>query len=233
MAHINTDSITDQVHQFLHREIEAGNIQPGARIFEDRIAQQLGISKTPLRLALYQLKQDKIVRIEPRRGIYLAIPTHLEFLELIEMREVLEGLAARRAALQPDRRFVSQMKACFAAFNKGNFDDQDGKGRYAAADHRFHRLLVQAADSAELLGSLSVINIRLHMNRLRRGFSKFHDLRPIHREHMEIIVAIAAGDAKSAETLVRMHIRNVPWQKLLRGSDIVAGDSIRRPGKVA
>ena len=100
MARINNDSITDQVHQFLQREIEAGSIQPGARIVEDQIAQQLGISKTPLRLALHQLKQDKIVNIEPRRGIYLAVPTLREFLELIEMREVLEGLAARRAALQ-------------------------------------------------------------------------------------------------------------------------------------
>ena len=98
VARINKDSITVQVHQFLQREIEAGNIQPGARIVEEQMAQQLGISKTPLRLALHQLKQDRIVDIEPRRGIYLAIPTLPEVLELIEMREVLEGLAARRAA---------------------------------------------------------------------------------------------------------------------------------------
>ena len=233
MARINKDSITVQVHQFLQREIEAGNIQPGARIVEERIAQQLGISKTPLRLALHQLKQDKIVNIEPRRGIYLAIPTLPEFLELIEMREVLEGLAARRAALQPDRRFVSQMKACFATFNKANLEELGGKGKYAAADHRFHRLLVQASGSAELIAKLSVINIRLHMNRLRRGFSKFRDLRPIHQEHVDIIAAIAAGDAKSAETLVRRHIRNVPWQQLLQGSDIVTDKPTRQPRKVA
>ena len=233
MARINKDSITVQVHQYLHREIEAGSIQPGARIVEDRLAQQLGISKTPLRLALHQLKQDKIVNIEPRRGIYLAVPTLRESLELIEMREVLEGLAARRAALQPDRGFVQQMKTCFAAFNKTNVNERGGKGKYAAADHRFHRLLVQASGSAELVSNLSVINIRLHMNRLRRSFSKFRDLRPIHQEHMDIIGAIEAGDAKSAEVLVRTHIRNVPWQQLLQGSEIVVGKAARHPRKVA
>jgi DNA-binding GntR family transcriptional regulator len=212
---INRDSITVQVHQLLQHEIESGNIEPGARIFEERLARQLGISKTPLRLALHQLKQEGIVDIQPRRGVYLAVPTLSEFLELVEMREVLEGLAARRAALQPDRRFVAQMKACFAGFSNSNLNELGAKGKYAAADHRFHRLLVQAAN-------LSVINIRLHMNRLRRSFSKRRDLRPIHQEHLDIIQAIEAGDADEAEALVRMHIRNVPWQEMLQGSNIVS-----------
>lgn len=219
---INRDSITVQVHQLLQHEIESGNIEPGARIFEERLARQLGISKTPLRLALHQLKQEGIVDIQPRRGVYLAVPTLSEFLELVEMREVLEGLAARRAALQPDRRFVAQMKACFAGFSNSNLNELGAKGKYAAADHRFHRLLVQASGSAELVANLSVTNIRLHMNRLRRSFSKRRDLRPIHQEHLDIIQAIKAGDGDEAEALVRMHIRNVPWQEVLQGSNIVS-----------
>lgn len=233
MASIITDSITDQVHRFLEREIAAGNIHPGARIVEEEIARQLGISKTPLRLALHQLKQEKIVKIESRRGIYLAIPTLKEFLELIEMREVLEGLAARRGALQADRRFVSQMNACFAGFTKANVNQIGGKGKYAAADHRFHRLLVQASGSEELVANLSVINIRLHMNRLRRSFSRSRDLRPLHQEHVDIIAAITAGDAESAETLVRRHIRNAPWEQIIEGGGIVAESPSRQSDKVA
>jgi FCD domain len=60
------------------------------------------------------------------------------------------------------------------------------------------------------------------MNRLRRGFSKRRDLRPIHQEHLDIIQAIKAGDGDEAEALVRMHIRNVPWQEVLQGSNIVS-----------
>jgi GntR family transcriptional regulator of vanillate catabolism len=229
---INKDSITAQVHQYLQREIEAGAIRPGARIVEEQLARQLGISKTPLRLALHQLKQEGIVDIKPRRGIYLALPTLDEFLELIEMREVLEGLAARRAAQQQDRRFLQQMKSCFAPFTAANVNTL-GTGRYAAADHRFHRLLVQASGSAELVATLSVVNIRLHMNRLRRSFSRHRDLRPIHQEHLDIIRAIETGDAHRAEALVHDHIRNVPWQEVLQGSDIAAERPSRPSRQVA
>jgi DNA-binding GntR family transcriptional regulator len=149
------------------------------------------------------------------------------------MREVLEGLAARRAALQPDRQFIHHMKACFGGFNRTNLNELGLKGKYAAADHRFHRLLVQASGSAELIANLSIINIRLHMNRLRRSFSKLRDLRPIHQEHLAIIEAIEAGDAGRAEALVQAHIRNVPWEEVLQGSDIATAKPIRHAREVA
>ncbi len=233
MAAINTDSITSQVHQLLQREIEAGKMEPGVRIVEEQLAQQLGISKTPLRLALHQLKQQGIVNIEPRRGIYLAVPTLEEFLELIEIREVLEGLAARRAAAQSDKRFVQQMKACFAGVNKSNVNEFGARGRYAAADHRFHRLLAQASGSASLTSQLTIINIRLHMNRLRRNYSKFRDLRAIHQEHLDIIAAIEGADQRRAEALVRAHIRNVPWEEVVKTTDVVGEKPRRSLGKVA
>ena len=138
----------------------------------------------------------------------------------MEIREVLEGLAARRAALQRDREFVVQMKSCFAGVTKANINELGARGKYAAADHRFHRILVQASGSTELAANLGAINIRLHMNRLRRSFSKVRDLQPIHQEHLDIIQALQAGDARKAESLVRMHIRNVPWQEILRTSNV-------------
>ena len=124
MHPIRKESITEQVRDILQREIEAGNIEPGARIYEEKLAQQLGISKTPLRLALHQLKQDGIVRIVPRQGIYLAVPTREEVTELIEMREVMEGLAARRAARRRDPQDIERMRACFAGFSEANVNER-------------------------------------------------------------------------------------------------------------
>jgi DNA-binding GntR family transcriptional regulator len=213
MHQIRKESITEQVRDILQREIENGHIEPGARIFEEKLAQQLGISKTPLRLALHQLKQDGIVRIAPRQGIYLAVPTREEVTELIEMREVMEGLAARRAARRTGALHLEQMRACFAGFSEANVNER--RSKYANADHRFHRVLVAASGSKELIRVLEVVNLRLHMNRIRLIFSRGHDLRPIHREHMAIIEALAAGDARKAELLARAHVRNVPWQTVL------------------
>lgn len=225
MRKLRKESITEQVRDILQAEIAAGNIEPGARIFEERLAQQLGVSKTPLRLALHQLKQDGIVRIEPRQGIYLAVPTREEVTELVEMREVMEGLAARRVARKADKAALEQMRACFAGFTEANVNDR--RSKFANADHRFHRSLVSASGSKELIRVLEVVNLRLHMNRLRLIFSRGHDLRPIHREHMALIDALAAGDAARAELLARAHVRNVPWQKVLNEVSVPAGNSSR------
>lgn len=213
MTRIKYDSITDQVYHILQRAIEAGHFEPGARIFEAELAEELGISKTPLRLALHQLRRDGVIRIEPRKGIYLAKPTVTEVVELIEMREVLEGLAARRAASLPDRRFVGDLEACVSAFNEASLAQR--RFEYATADHRFHTIIVQASGSGELIRSLQVINLRLHQHRLDNQ-ADGHDLRPIHRQHLNIIRAFRVGDAAKAEELVRLHVRHQLALKLLK-----------------
>ncbi|MBN8919779.1 MAG: GntR family transcriptional regulator [Rhizobiales bacterium] len=214
MRKIKRESLTDQVLDILQGEIDAGRIAPGARIVEERIAEQLGVSKTPLRLALHQLKQDGIVRIEARQGIYLAIPTPGEVAELVEIREVMEGLAARRLARAAHKSIVAALRECFSGFTETNVNDK--RSKFATADHAFHRQLVTLAGSRELTRVMSVVNLRLHMNRLRHIVSRGHDLRPLHKEHMAIIAAIGSGDAQKAELLGRAHVRNVPWQTILR-----------------
>jgi DNA-binding GntR family transcriptional regulator len=225
MAKLNQDSITDQVYALLNRDIEAGRFEPGARIFEEPLARELGISKTPLRLALHQLRRDGVVRIAPRRGIYLANPTLAEVIELVELREVLEGLAARCAALQPDRRFVDRLESCLAGFSESNLRER--RAKYAAADHRFHMLLVEASGSGELAKTLQVINIRLHAHRLDKTAT--HDLRPIHRQHLGIITAVKAGDAPKAEELARSHVRHQLALKMLKDSEI--GSEVSQGGQ--
>lgn len=206
-------SITDQVYEILHHAIEAGHFSPGARVHEDELANELGISRTPLRLALHQLKRDGVVRIAPRKGIYLVVPTLAEIIELIELREVLEGLAARRAAVCTDRGFIAEMEACLAPFSEAALSRQ--RPRYAAADHRFHAILVAASGSAELRKTLQVINIRLHQHRLENR-SASHDLRPIHRQHLALLRALKSGDAERAEALARDHVRHQMALKMLK-----------------
>ena len=224
MERIKQDSITDQVYRILHRAIEEGHFKLGARIYEHALARELGTSKTPLRVALHQLKRDGVIRIEARKGIYLAIPTRTEVIELIELREVLEGLAARRAALQPDRQFVKQLDACLSGFDERNLAKR--RLDYAAADHRFHTLLAQASGSSELAKTLQGINIRLHQYRIDHQTSG-HDLRPIHRQHLGIIRAIEAGDASRSEELARTHVRHQLALRLLQESQAAAHDEER------
>jgi DNA-binding GntR family transcriptional regulator len=224
VTRIRRDSITDQVYDILHRDIEAGRFEPGARILEDELARDLGVSKTPLRLALYQLRQDGVVRIEARRGIYLASPKGGEVVELIALREVLEGLAARLAALDDDRhRYADKLESCVRGFSEGNLPRQ--RAAYATADHCFHSSLVEASGSRELIKALRSINIRLHLHRIGGTRTKRHDLRPIHRQHLSIIRAIRAGDSSRAEVLARAHVRHQLSLTLLMQADVVEPDT--------
>ena len=223
MSQLNLESITDQVRALIQRDIEDGKLAPGTRIYEEQLARELRISKTPLRIAIHQLKQVGIIRIEPRLGIYVTLPTMKEVMELLEMREVLEGLAARRAAYGSDDQNAQDLRDCLAGFDESNL--AENRIEYAAADHRFHQRLVEASGSAELISTLQVINIRLHMNRLRSTAARQHDLRPLHREHLAIIDAIEAGDSDQAQILASAHVRGVPWQSVLRESGTVASES--------
>jgi DNA-binding GntR family transcriptional regulator len=201
---LNLVSITDQVRHLLQREIEDGNLTPGTRLREDHFAQELGISKSPIRLALHQLKQDGIVRVEARRGFYVAMPSAEQVLELTEMREVLEGLAARRAACRNDKAFVQELRDCFAGFKEQ--DLSKCRMEYSRADLRFQRLLAEASQSVELIRALENVNLRLHMSRLYADLMANHDLVPVHKQHLQIIAAIEAGDPDRAETAAAAHV---------------------------
>jgi DNA-binding GntR family transcriptional regulator len=218
MSKINLESITDQVRHLVQREIEAGRLTPGTRIREDEFARELGISKSPIRVALHQLKQDGIVRIEARKGFYVAMPTAEQVIELTEMREVLEGLAARRAAERTDRRFVKELAACSAGFRER--DLQKRRMEYSRADLRFQRLLAQSSGSAELIRTLEIVNLRLHMSRLYAGLMANHDLVPVHQQHLEIIAAIKAGDADRAEAVACAHVAVVRRLVVLRANQL-------------
>jgi DNA-binding GntR family transcriptional regulator len=78
---------------------------------------------------------------------------------------------------------------------------------------------VEASDSTELIKTLEIINLRLHMNRLRARLARERDLVPVHREHLAIIEAIRAGDARRAETLASAHVAGVPWHSVLEEED--------------
>lgn len=212
------ESISDQICRLLREDIIAGRLRPGDRIVEERIARELGVSKTPLRLALHQLKRDGLVQVKARSGIYVATPSLTEVLELMELRAVLEGLAAARMARTGRKaQYLMQMKALLAGFDENSLNDN--RVEFTAADLQFHRLLLLGSRSRELISTTENISLRLHLNRLRKTQNDQHDLRIIHREHLAIVTAVEAGDAVVAESLVRDHIRSISVREISQLSE--------------
>jgi DNA-binding GntR family transcriptional regulator len=141
--------LADQVRERLLERILSGRYPPDARIVETQVARELGTSQAPVREALRGLQALGVVEITPFRGARVRRPTPRELLEAYAVRSALETLAARIAVprlTEPDlERLGGEVDEMGAAAAAGD------RHRVAAADARFHGLIVELADNATLL----------------------------------------------------------------------------------
>ena len=95
---LQSENLDQKVYQIIKDMIEHRQLLPGQKIPQEKLAEELGISRTPLISALKFLEQEKLVETKPRRGFFVRLFTMAELVSIFEIREVLEGLSARRAA---------------------------------------------------------------------------------------------------------------------------------------
>ncbi|QCI66925.1 GntR family transcriptional regulator [Phreatobacter stygius] len=183
----------------------AADIDAPVRLREEELARALGVSRTPVREALRRLEQDGFVTFEPRRGARLTPTTLKEFLDWLDIREMLEGLAARQAAVKASDADHRDLAAIFAGFDTETVVTRADD--YAQANAAFHARIIALADN-ELLartwnsfGHMKMAGLRF-IERLQRGP---HSL----SEHHQIIAAIARRDPDQAEAVSRAHVRSL------------------------
>ena len=172
------------------------------RLDERKLAQDFGISRTPVREALAQLESEGFVRSVPRRGIYVVRKSKREVIELITAWAALESMAARlitENALDDD---IKNLRRMFASF-------LDGKVRahldeYSEVNIEFHQSIVRMSANHVLIEMAE--NLFTHMRMIRRKTIVETDRadRSI-RDHIQIIEALEARDTARAERLVRDH----------------------------
>ncbi len=197
--------LVDEAARALREAILNGELSSGTRLRQVQLATQLGISRTPLREALMKLEQEGLIELLPRGGLRVALLNLDEAVELYDVREVLDGLAARLAAqriteqgLRDLKRHLSQMKDCLAR--------QDAH-TWFVAHVAFHDEIFRASGNGRLRALLSVV---------RLSIQRFHPvllttpnrLADAYREHREIFEAIRVHDPEASERLARAHIAN-------------------------
>jgi DNA-binding GntR family transcriptional regulator len=171
------------------------------RLDERQLSQDLGVSRTPIREALSVLEQEGFVRTVPRRGVVVVRKTKREVVEMITVWAALESFAARIAAPRITETEVAALRALVAAFQ----DDPSGDiTEYSNANMRFHKAIIRLGGVA-LMSSLTE-TLFIHM-RAVRAVTMTQDNRAQRSivDHRNIIAALAAHDADSAERLVREH----------------------------
>lgn len=198
--------LTDQLFERLSEAIVMGIFAPGAKLSEPRLASQYGVSRGPLREAIRRLEERKLVTRTPRQGARVIVPSIQHALELFAIREVLEGLAARQAALNATKTEIAQLRALLMAHRAEVDDPQTTFYRQETANSDLHFFIARIARN-QLLFDLSCGEYYT----LFRLYRRRHQLVPGRAqrafvEHERIVDAIAEGDAELAEILMRRHI---------------------------
>jgi DNA-binding GntR family transcriptional regulator len=172
------------------------------RLDERRLAQDFGISRTPVREAMAQLEREGFVRAVPRRGVYVVRKTKREVIEMITAWAALESMAARLITENAGDADIASLRRMFATFEDGQV--QAKLDEYSEVNIEFHQTIIRMSGNGVLISLAE--NLFTHMRMIRRKTigEKDRAARSI-RDHMNIIEALEARDTARAEELVRSH----------------------------
>jgi DNA-binding GntR family transcriptional regulator len=201
-THKNLDA---KVYDRLRAMILERKLLPGDKIPQEKLAQDLGISRTPLVNALKYLEKEQLVQSIPRRGFFVRLFTKQQMISIFELREVLEGLAARRAALNISDKEIEHLKGFFQSFR--GLPDITDITAYAKEDRRFHSFLVNIGAKEFLKSILEAYNIIIYSYQVISSEGLVQPPNESIQDHLEVIGAVSRRDGEAAEILMRNHLR--------------------------
>jgi DNA-binding GntR family transcriptional regulator len=197
--------LRDVIFETLRKAIISGDIKPGERLMEVALAEQMGVSRTPVREAIRRLEAEGLVTMVPRKGTHVSELSAKDIIDVLEVRGALDklatALAAKRMKPQQIRSLENIHKQFIACVEKENIDGAIRK------DIEFHDAIYAASGNSRLIGVLS--SLREHIYRFRVIYLREMNIAEyVEQEHHQILDAIREGNEKLAAELSEKHIRN-------------------------
>lgn len=203
VAPLRRRRLVDEAARSLRQAILAGRLPAGTRLRQEDLAARLGISRTPIREALGRLQQEGLLEILPSQGVRVVALEPEEAVQLYDVREVLDGLAARLAARHADATALRRLGVSLARM--GQCVKRRDANQWFPAHVAFHDEIFRASENRRLQALQSVV--RLSIRRFHPLLLKTRNrLADAYAEHRAIYEAIAAHDGEDAERLARAHI---------------------------
>lgn len=201
----NYKPLREIVFESLREAIINGILKPGERLMEIQLAEEMGVSRTPVREAIRKLELEAFVVMIPRKGAYVAGISMKDIADVFEIRAALEGLAAGLAAeriteeeLEHLERTLVKITECTESNNLDALID---------IDTDFHDVLYKASRNERLVQIVS--NLREQIQRFRTAsLSHPGRMKDALEEHKKIVEAISERNAELAQSLAREHIEN-------------------------
>lgn len=205
-------SLRGRVFQTLREDILQGRYQEKEELKEAAIAEELGVSRTPVREAFRQLELEGLIRIVPNKGAYVTGINSSDVADIYEIRSLLEGLCARWATTRISKERLDEMEEVILLS-----EFHSAKGHYeqlTELDNRFHELLYDACESKILIHLLRNFHQYVQKQRQQTLSDKERSKEAV-AEHKRIVEAMRDGNAELAEQLADKHICNA-YQNMIK-----------------
>jgi DNA-binding GntR family transcriptional regulator len=213
LRRVDPSSLRHQVATRLRTAILAGDLSPGTRLREQRIADTMGVSRVPVREAIRQLEQEGLIEVFPYRGAVVVGISPDELDAAYEVRGVIEGAAMRQLAAAADPAVITELRKQVDAMRHAQRRAL-GVERLADLDIRFHRTLLDAS-GLRVLGKIrdsldEILRVRSFYQGIQRGGPTGRYLRETFADsHAKLVDVLASGDPAAAADAARWHVMEV------------------------
>ncbi|WP_019124018.1 GntR family transcriptional regulator [Brevibacillus massiliensis] len=180
-------------YEYIRDKILSGELPRGTKLVEERLAEELGVSRTPVRESIRKLEQEGLIK--QKRVVN---PTDTDLRNIFQVRILLEGFSARCAAAYMDEETLQKLQGCITAARHGDIEET------MRANKEFHDLIVQSSNNPEMINIIDRMQSIIYLFRKTVVYHK----RPfLIDEHQQIYEAISAHDGTAAERLMQEHLQ--------------------------
>jgi len=198
--------LNQKVYRILKAEIIEGSLKPGTKLLENNIAKQLGISRTPIREALRELAAEGFVKMNPNQGVVVSNASVEDVQEVLQIRGVLEGLAARLATKMINEEEIKELEKYQKRMEY--YTNKDDVLAFSEMDTEFHELILNICGNNRLIQIRKNLSDQAHRYQIR-SLSVPGRLKYSLKEHQEIVEALKRKNPEQADRLSQKHIENV------------------------
>ncbi|MDD2485486.1 MAG: GntR family transcriptional regulator [bacterium] len=204
LSQIEHANIDHRIYEIITEQILTGKLAPGARLTEEEIARQLGVSRTPVREAMKSLAKDELVELIPRKGMYVKKLELQDVVEIYDIRAVLEELAVTLATLRIPEAVIKEFRV---RAGKSRQEIISGRNEESHAfDREFHYCIAEHSGNKRLAATIESLGNMVNFFRITVIARDDKQIRQALEEHIQIIEALEKRDATAAAEAMREHI---------------------------
>ncbi|MBM7651042.1 GntR family transcriptional regulator [Neobacillus cucumis] len=197
---------TEVAYQFIKQKIMDGIFMPSQKLVESDLSELIGVSRNTIKKALLKLEQENLVTLEENKGATIKSFSLNEIINYLEIREVLEGLIAKTAAINISDSDLIQLEETVERMkehlNNNRFDE------YSKSNLLFHNIIYEASTNEQAVEMVNKIKTQLQRLRIKTILVPGRTQESF-KEHQKILNALKSKDGKWAEDAVKFHVSNV------------------------